>query len=224
MAKMKFKLRYIWMQIEFLVVFYGFFLTLVQIFDFMITDISQLDFSKQYTYADYLTWKITERVELIRGFIHKMSPAPNVRHQTASIYLTSNFYNFFKDQTCRVFSAPFDVRLYNSKNQSNSVVQPDICVICDPSKLDEQGCNGSPDIIIEILSPGNTSKEMDLKFSLYEENGVKEYWLVEPNDRAVFVYVLQNGKYIGLKPFTEDNEISCQLYPDLKFAVKEIFE
>jgi Uma2 family endonuclease len=191
----------------------------------IITDLSQLDLSKQYSYADYLKWRLKERIELIKGFIYKMSPAPNVKHQVASRNLTRSFSNYFYKQTCQVFSAPFDVRLNSSTSDSETftVVQPDLCVICDPNKLDEHGCVGTPDLIIEILSPGNTTKEMNTKFELYEENGVKEYWLVEPNDKAVFVYTLLDGKYIGLKPFSEENEISGPLFPDLKFPVSEIF-
>ncbi|MCD8538398.1 MAG: Uma2 family endonuclease [Leadbetterella sp.] len=121
------------------------------------------------------------------------------------------------------------MRLPDSRKQTGdevvfTVVQPDICVICDPAKIDDRGCIGPPDLVIEILSPGNTQKEMGIKFDLYEENGVKEYWLVEPQDRAIIVYTLKEGKYIGLKPFTEEDDISPVLFPELKFAVKDIFE
>lgn len=191
-----------------------------------ITDIGQLDLTKRYSYADYLTWKIQERLELIKGFVYKMSPAPNVKHQTASFNLSLKFGNFFKTQDCRVFSAPFDVKLSDSQKTKDvyTVVQPDICVICDPTKLDEHGCVGSPDLVIEILSPGNTNREMGVKFDLYEENGIQEYWLVEPNDKIVLIYTLQNGKYIGLKPFTDEGNVTSVMFPDLSFAVSEIFE
>src|SRR5215217_1614082 len=148
-----------------------------------ITDINQLDLEGTYTYADYLLWRFEERLELIKGKIFKMSPAPNRRHQTILGHLHLPIGSFFKNHYCQVFLAPFDVRL-PKKNQNTSdgkiytVVQPDLCIICDESKLDDRGCLGAPDLIVEILSPGNSRKEMDNKFELYEECGVREYWLV----------------------------------------------
>ncbi|MGJ7030534.1 Uma2 family endonuclease [Niabella hirudinis] len=194
-----------------------------------ITSLDQLDTSQRYSYADYFRWKFQERVELLRGWIHKMSPAPGMKHQSISLTLTLQIGNYFKGKTCKVFTAPFDVRLPDTKNRKRdelvfTVVQPDICIICDAEKIDDRGCIGAPDLVIEILSPGNTQKEMGIKFDLYEESGVKEYWLVEPQDKVVLVYLLKEGKYVGLKPFTEDNEISSALFPDLKFKVSDIFE
>lgn len=193
-----------------------------------IVSLDQLDFSRRYSYADYFKWKFEERVELIKGFIYKMS-APSPTHQSISIYFTGTFFNFFRRKACRVFAASFDVRLPDSKKQTDdklvyTVVQPDLCVICDPEKIDDRGCIGAPDLVVEILSSGNTIKEMGIKFDLYEENGVKEYWLVEPDDKAILVYVLRDGKYVGLKPFTEEDEMSSPLFPELRFAVKEVFE
>jgi Uma2 family endonuclease len=128
-----------------------------------------------------------------------------------------------------MYAAPFDVRLINYKkstidNQILTVIQPDICVICDKSKIDAKGCIGAPDLIIEILSPGNSKKEMGIKFNLYEENCVKEYWIVDPTEHAVFVYSLQNDKYIGLKPAINGECIKSPLFDDLNFEVEKIFE
>jgi Uma2 family endonuclease len=193
-----------------------------------ITDLSQLDPNKLYTYADYLTWQFTETVELFKGYIFPMS-APSVRHQTVSWRLTLALGNQLRGQPCRAFAAPFDVRLFDRLKKSTfdgdvyTVVQPDLCVICDESKLDERGCLGAPDLIIEILSPGNTKKEMKNKFRLYEEAGVLEYWLVEPNDKAVFVYVLQGEEYIGLRPQTEDDMVISRLFPELAVDLAEVF-
>lgn len=194
-----------------------------------ITSLDQLNLSERYSYADYFRWKFKERVELFRGWIHKMSPAPSPKHQLVSIFLSTSFYRFFRKKTCKVFTAPFDVRLPNSKKQKGddlvfTVVQPDICVVCDAEKIDDRGCIGAPDLVIEILSPGNTQKEMGIKFDLYEESGVKEYWLVQPEDRVILVYVLKSGKYTGLKPFTEEDEISSFLFPALKFKVRDVFD
>ena len=191
----------------------------------IVTNFSDLDLSKQYTYADYLLWQFSERVELIRGFIKKMSPAPKRIHQGISMNFSRELSYFFKKNACGLYAAPFDVRLpIPSKKRDTTVVQPDICIVCDKSKLDEAGCNGAPDLIIEILSPGNTKHDVDTKFSLYEEAGVKEYWMVEPLEKLVFIYTLQNEKYIGLKPFSEDETIKSPLFPDLQISLKDIFE
>ena len=103
------------------------------------------------------------------------------------------------------------------------MVQPDLCVICEQNKLDDKGCNGAPDLIVEILSPGNSKKEIGIKFDLYQENGVKEYWIVNPTENAIFIYSLQNEKFVGLKPLTEDDKMNSVLFPELIFDVKDIF-
>jgi Uma2 family endonuclease len=194
-----------------------------------ITNINQLDFSKTYSFSDYLTWKFQERIELIKGKIFQMSPAPNRYHQRVSSNLHGMFWNVLKGNTCGLYSAPFDVRLINFKkssdeNQIFTVIQPDLCIICDRDKLDDKGCIGAPDLIVEILSPGNTDKEMGIKFDLYEENLVKEYWIIEPNDKTIFIYTLQNEKYIGLKPQTHLDILKSPLFPDFNFEISEIFK
>lgn len=191
-------------------------------------NINDLDLNGTYTYADYMKWAFDETLELIKGKVFKMSPAPNLKHQRVSLKLTLEFGNYFKKHPCNLFAAPFDVRLTPKKgsksNKIFTVVQPDLCIICDDEKLDEHGCIGSPDLIIEILSPGNTRKEMKDKFEVYQENGVREYWLVEPNDRAVFVYVLnEQGKYIGLQPFTDEDIMTSAIFPELAINLEEIF-
>jgi len=124
----------------------------------MVVSLSELDLSKQYSYADYLSWKFGERIELIKGYIRQMA-APNAYHQEISIELSTYFKNHFKatQKPCKVFSAPFDVRLYNYAKSATAdkdiytVVQPDLSIICDKSKIDTKGCLGAPDLIIEIL-------------------------------------------------------------------------
>ena len=194
----------------------------------IITDINSLDLSKSYTYADYLTWNFKERLEILKGKIFKMSPAPSRKHQEVLVELTGIFYNYFKKTPCNVYVAPFDVRLKNFKKSTSdqeitTVFQPDICVICDKEKLDDRGCIGAPDLIIEILSPGNSKKEMDIKFDLYEENGVKEYWIVEPYQKSILIYTLQKDTYIGLKPIAEEGLVHSPLFPELSFNVADIF-
>lgn len=191
-----------------------------------ITDISQLDPEGRYTYADYLLWRLKERVELIRGRILKMSPAPGTAHQKISQQLNRGLLNFFYQKPCQVFAAPFDVRLPVSrkKGQDSTVVQPDLCVICDDSKLDERGCAGAPDLIVEILSPGNSKIELKIKFEVYEEAGVREYWVVNPVEKVVLVYVLNEaGKYIGLAPLVDDDTLKAHIFPELALDLREVF-
>jgi Uma2 family endonuclease len=189
-----------------------------------VTDYAQLDKKGSYTYLDYLHWQFKERVELFRGKVVKMSPAPNVNHQTILVNIGRMLGNFFLHQSCRVFWAPFDVRLFPLKSkQDQTVVQPDACVICDEKKLDKQGCLGAPDLVMEIMSPGNSKHEMKTKFQLYEEAGVKEYWIVEPSNKTILIYILADGKFSGLKPFVEGESIKGHLFPKLIIPVDEVF-
>ena len=180
-----------------------------------------------YTYADYLQWKFEERLELFRGRIFKMS-APNTDHQKVSGRFHAGMWGFLENKKCQLFSAPFDVRLpvKNKKRDEEitTVVQPDLCVICDENKLDTRGCCGAPDIAVEILSPGNSRKEVQSKFELYEEAGVQEYWIVSPVFEHIIIYSLQNGKYIGSKPYAAGEIVTSAVLPGLKMEVKDIFK
>lgn len=196
-----------------------------------ITELSQLDLNATYSYADYLTWQLDETVELIKGKIMAMSPAPNLKHQRISRNILLAIGNFLRKKQCQVFNAPFDVKLYNSKKSKladqdvYSVVQPDLCVICDKEKLTEQGCNGAPDWIIEVLSPGNTKKEMRLKYDLYQENGVTEYWLVYPYEQAVYQFVLDQNteKYQLFAMHAGDDIAKPYLFPELEIDLADVF-
>ena len=196
----------------------------------MITDINQLDLSKTYTYADYLTWQFSERVELIMGRIFRMS-APSRLHQEISLTLERQIDNFLlkENSTCKLYHAPFDIRLplptHRIKGDKvNTVVQPDICVVCDLDKLDEKGCQGAPDLIIEILSSGNNKREVQDKFDLYESAGVQEYWVVQPTEKFITRYNLdENNKYIGSRIFTEDDTIESKVLQGFKIEVNQIF-
>jgi Uma2 family endonuclease len=194
----------------------------------MITHIDQLDLSKTYSYADYLTWQFKERLEIWKGKIAKMSPAPNTVHQRAASNLHGIMWSKFKNHTCSLFSAPFDVRLLDKKKSTAdkdvfTVVQPDLCVICNENKLDLRGAFGAPDLVIEILSPGNSKKEMKYKFDLYQEAGVLEYWIVNPADRTFLIYELRDSIFVGLHPLIEEDKITSPLFPQLDFILEEIF-
>jgi Uma2 family endonuclease len=197
-----------------------------------IVELKQLDLNQTYSYADYLNWQFSEAVELIKGKIMQMCPAPNVRHQDISSNLLRYLLPYFSHKKCRVYAAPFDVRLYDRKksllkNQEiHSVVQPDLCVICQPELLlDKQGCNGAPDWIIEILSKGNSKKEIHLKYELYQESGVTEYWLVFPEHQTIHQFVLNAQQKYELKQmYTNDDMAIPFLFPELEMSVNELFD
>ncbi len=191
-----------------------------------ITNFADLDLTKQYTYADYLTWWFDERVELIKGFIRKMSPSASMSHQQISTRLTRLFANFLQGKKCQVFHAPFDVRLKRvvKDEESITVVQPDLCIVCNLDYLEERGCNGAPDLIIEILSPSNGKHDLVTKYQLYEEAGVAEYWLVYPFVKIVDVYHLQENKYVLYRKYSDDEVIEVKTLPGLMVALNDIFE
>jgi Uma2 family endonuclease len=191
-------------------------MTIYNIDDDSYSRVEEPDSSLTYTYADYLQWKFEERLELFRGKIFKLS-APNTRHQDISRNILVPIALFLKMKPCKVFAAPFDVRLpvKNKKkdDQVTTVVQPDICVICDETKLDSRGCCGAPDLVVEILSPGNSKKEIRLKHELYEEAGVKEYWIINPEEE----------KLSGLKMYASGDTIQSMAVPGLNINLTEIF-
>ena len=131
---------------------------------------------------------------------------------------------------CKIFLSPFDIRLINKQKKSTkdeditTVFQPDLCIICDEIKLDERGCLGAPDFIIEILSPGNTKKEMGIKFDIYEENGVREYWVVNYQEEHILQFVRNDEKLISHKPLLENDVIQSAIFPDLQFRVDDLFQ
>ena len=196
----------------------------------MITSLKQLDLTKRYTYGDYLKWQFLDRVELFKGIVVKMSPAPNRRHQNIVGNVFFELKLFLKKRNCQVFPAPFDVRLplpfqKVTSNKVNTVVQPDITVVCDLSKLDKQGCKQAPDLVVEILSPGNSKKEMSDKFELYQNAGIPEYWLVDPERETVVIYQLgEDQQYFTRQPFTSDDTLTSPLLKGLKIDLSEIFE
>ena len=191
--------------------------------------VEEPDPAGSYTYADYMNWWWEERVELIRGKIYKMSPAPISSHQRVAGELFLQIGNFLKKRRCQVFIAPFDVRLPLTSKMGNqdidTVVQPDLCVICDPGKIEEAGCLGPPDWIIEILSKHTSAKDLSKKFDVYEQCGVREYWVVHPIEETVLVYKLNPvGRYEGfLKPFIRTDKISPSILPDLVIDLEEVF-
>jgi Uma2 family endonuclease len=192
--------------------------------------LSDLDLNKTYTYADYLQWTFEERLELIKGKIFKMTPAPAPMHQKISWNISGELYNYLKGKTCQAFSAPFDVRLPQINPSSfnkeiYTVVQPDISVVRDAEKIDSKGCTGAPDIVIEILSPGNNKKELRNKYEVYEESGVKEYWIVSPQDKTFLQYTLTDaGRYQASRLMTIGDHVTTPVLPGFVLDLEVIFE
>lgn len=192
-----------------------------------IMHLSDLDLSKTYSYADYLQWKFEERIELIKGRIFKMSPAPSPYHQEISTEIIRVFANYLKGKPCKVYPAPFDVRLIKkiSDNQViTTVVQPDICIVCNRLQIDKGGCIGAPDIVVEILSPGNNNTELQNKYEVYEENGVQEYWIVSPQNKTFLKYILnQEGVYIASKLLPSNAEVTTPILPGFVLKLEDVF-
>ncbi|HSI78320.1 MAG TPA: Uma2 family endonuclease [Lunatimonas sp.] len=180
-----------------------------------------------YSYSDYQTWQLDEVVELIKGKIFKKAAAaPKRIHQKVSGELFLRMGNFLKGQKCQVYSAPFDVRFPLSSHEDkkiHDVVQPDICVICDPDKLDDRGCIGAPDLIVEILSPGNSKIELKHKFELYESNGVREYWIIHAETHDLLIYSLVDGNYVPSRLFTSGDVVESKVIIDFKLDLEEFF-
>ena len=182
----------------------------------------------RFSYQDYCQRDDEKRWEIIDVIEYDMAAAPFRIHQHVSMELSVRFYDFFKRKNCKVYSAPFDVRLSEIKDAADedifTVVQPDITVVCDPAKLDERGCKGPPDLIVEILSPSSAGTDMKIKRNLYERYGVKEYWIVHPNDKIAMLYSIgENGQYEKAEIYTQEDMVESKLFPELKIRLSEIF-
>ncbi len=193
-----------------------------------ITNINQLDQNKLYTYTDYLLWKFQERVELIRGKIFRMSPAPSAQHQQIVSFLNFYFYKYLVDSDCKVYPAPFDVRLSKVSSEDESeiinVVQPDISIVCDPYKIDEKGCNGPPDLIVEVVSKGSVKKDLHEKYDLYQEARVREYWIVNPIDQTIQINILnEKGMFIPGRLLTNGDIAVSQVLSGFEIEINELF-
>lgn len=192
--------------------------------------VEEPDMNGTYTYADYLTWRWDEMVELIHGKIYKMSPAPRSGHQMVLGEMHLQIGNYLKKKKCKVFVAPFDVRLPMSKKVGDefidTVVQPDLCVICNPKKIDDAGCLGAPDWIIEILSPHTSAKDLSQKYEVYEKSKVKEYWVIHPNEGTVLVFVLNaKGKFEARpRPYVRTAKLKSVVLPGLTVDLAEVFQ
>ncbi len=181
-----------------------------------------------WSYADYLTWDDGQRWELIDGIAYAMSPAPGVNHQRIAGKLYKPFSIHLEGKPSEPFFSPFDVRFSEKPNASDNyidtVVQPDILVVCDKTRLDERGCNGAPELIIEITSPSTAKMDLTIKFDLYQKHGVKEYWIVHPSEKTVMVFKLQETGLYGVPDrYADDGKVAVPLLGDLIVDLKEVF-
>lgn len=184
--------------------------------------------SQIFHYADCLTWPDAERWEIIEGVPYDMTPAPASDHQLVLGEIFGNIWQYLKNRSCKVFMAPFDVRLSEDPgaddNNIETVVQPDIVVICDQGKIDKRGCHGAPDITVEILSPTTAYKDETEKLRLYEKYGVREYWIVNPAARYIMVYGLNGEGYGRPEYFTKNDRLVSHVLPDFVLELTSIWD
>lgn len=180
-----------------------------------------------YTYGDYLTWSDDERWEIIDGEAFDMTPAPTTLHQEISGNLLGLLWTFLREKPCKVFPAPFDVRLPKGNEADETVrtvIQPDIIIVCDEKKIDERGMRGAPDIAVEILSPSTASRDHILKRRLYERHGVKEYWLIDPTNRIMHVYRTNVAEtFDEFETLDDQSALETTLLPGLSIRLTEVF-
>ena len=181
---------------------------------------------KHWTYAEYKKWELKpgERYELIYGEAYAMA-APGAYHQLMQMEISRQFANFLVGKPCKVFPAPFDVRLFYEKDESDdTVVQPDITVICDKNKRGKEGGRGAPNLIVEILSPSNTAIEMQRKFELYRDAGVQEYWVVNSNFKSLTVYLFDNDKErFTSRTYNEKDSVPVTVLEGLSIGLEPVF-
>jgi len=177
---------------------------------------------KRYTYTDYASWNDDEHWELIDGVAYAMAPGPSEPHQGVSNGLTWQLNNYLRGKPCKVRSAPFDVRL-NADGADDTVVQPDIMVICDISKIKHEGCVGAPDLVVEILSPSSTRHDTHRKFCAYQKAGVKEYWIVNPETKTVQTHILSSGEYIT-RVYADSDEVPVSVLDGCIIKMQDVFE
>jgi Uma2 family endonuclease len=183
-----------------------------------------LDEDRLFTYADYKSWELKpgERYELIYGIAYAMAGA-NTYHQSISMEISKQIAVYLDGKPCKVFSAPYDVRLFYQEDESDdTVVQPDVMIICDKSKLGKEGCHGAPDFVVEILSPSNTAIEMGRKFDLYLRAGVREYWVIEPENKGVKAYNFKDNQ-ISVRNYRSSDTASVDIIPGLNVVLEKVF-
>ena len=182
---------------------------------------------ERYTFADVLTWDENERAEIIDGEPVMMAPPPSRAHQEISGELFGQLREYLKGKKCKVYHAPFAVRPFeqggDSPEEVDTIVEPDITIVCDPSKLDDMGCKGAPDMVVEILSPSTRRHDRLTKFNLYQRAGVREYWIVDPADKSVQVFTLEDGHYTAKDFGGIEDKLRVNVLEDCVIDLSEVF-
>ena len=180
-----------------------------------------------HTYGEYLRWPDTPRYELLDGIAYAMSPAPLIAHQQIVAHIARVLGNALVGQPCQALVAPVDVRLSHGDEADESidtVVQPDVLVVCDPTRIDRRGVRGAPDLVVEVLSPSTAAHDQLRKRRVYERAGVREYWLVHPTDRMVTVYRLQAGEFGKPDVFELKGATPVAVLPGVEVAWDDLLE
>lgn len=178
-----------------------------------------------HCYGDYLNWPDNIRYELIDGDAYLMSPAPDLAHQEVAGEIFRQAANALLGSSCRALIAPIDVRLPKqdeADERIDTVVQPDVLVVCDSNKLDRRGVRGAPDWVVEVLSPSTAGHDQIKKRQLYERHGVREYWLIHPIDRVLTIYRLIDGEYGMPELYELGGETAVSVLPDIVIQWDEL--
>ena len=179
-----------------------------------------LTINQRYTVADYMAWNDGRRYELVHGGVRAMSPAPGWQHQIISGNLEFEMKSYLRPKKlCQIVYAPVDVYL-----SDDTVVQPDIIIVCDPKKIQKKGCVGAPDLVVEILSPSTAKADWKDKYALYEAAGVREYWIVNPTDRLVHVFLLSEGTFRGSGVYSAEDSVKIGIFEDVVIDLSKVFD
>ncbi|MDR3305048.1 MAG: Uma2 family endonuclease [Clostridiales Family XIII bacterium] len=176
-----------------------------------------------YTYEDYYHWDTDERYELIDGSPYLMAPAPGIKHQLVVVELAGEFRDFLKDKPCKAFVAPIDIRL-NADAEDDTVVQPDVLIVCDREKIDERGIRGAPDLVVEVISPSSEAYDSGVKLDRYLKAGVRECWIVNPADHIIRVYTKNSNGEEAMKAYGRDDTVQAEIFPGLSVSFKTVFD
>lgn len=184
--------------------------------------------AKNYTYADYLSWDEDLRCEVIDGEMINMTPSPTPKHQDIADEITAEFKMFLRNKECKAFSAPIDVCLFANKQTKNEDikdwVQPDVIVVCDPNKIGDKNIIGGPDLVVEVLSPSTAKNDRLIKFNSYEKAGVQEYWIVDPYNQSIEVYLLKNGRFNRDGVYFKEDILEVKRFEDFTIDLNNIFK
>jgi Uma2 family endonuclease len=184
--------------------------------------VDTIDEKQRYTYADYLEWEGPQRYQLFNGEVFQMA-SPSVTHQALLMELGTQFNIFLRGKPCQVFASPLDVRLFPEEdNSDDTVLQPDLLVVCDKDKLGKGSVNGAPDLVVEIVSPSNTHSELFRKFQYHLEAGVREYWVIDPETKMVMVHIYDNGHYLSTA-YKNNARIPVAILPGLEIPLEDLW-